>query len=136
MRTAIYRKESFCATHRLNNPNWDNEKNERVFGKCNNPSFHGHNYELVVKVVGMIDPETGFVIDAKVLKDIIKENIIQRYDHKNLYTDMDDFSNVNPTCENIAKRIYEILRTKIDPSLDLFIILYETDKIFVEYPVQ
>lgn len=136
MRTAIYRKESFCATHRLNNPNWDNDKNERVFGKCNNPSFHGHNYELVVKVVGMIDPETGFVIDAKVLKDIIKENIVQRYDHKNLYTDMDDFSNVNPTCENIAKRIYEILRTKIDSSLDLFIILYETDKIFVEYPVQ
>lgn len=134
MKTAVYRKEVFCATHRLNNPNWDDSRNEQVFGKCNNPNYHGHNYELVVKVVGEIDPDSGFVIDAKVLKDIIQRKVISRYDHRNLYLDINDFENLNPTAENIARMIYGLIRVELDDSLELQIRLYETSKIFVEYP--
>ena len=111
------------------------EKNDAVFGKCNNPSYHGHNYEVVVKVVGEPDPETGFVIDMKALSDIIKENVLAKLDHKNLNLDLDHFKDLNPTAENICRVIYELLRVKIDPKLELQVRLYETERNFVEYPV-
>jgi 6-pyruvoyltetrahydropterin/6-carboxytetrahydropterin synthase len=134
MRVAVTRKEHFNAAHRLHNPNWDNEKNNQVFGKCNNPNFHGHNYELIVKVIGEIDPETGYVYDMKVLSEIIKEEIVNRFDHKNLNLDVHEFKNLNPTAENIAVVIWNLLRNKIDTKLDLRVTLYETERNIVEYP--
>jgi 6-pyruvoyltetrahydropterin/6-carboxytetrahydropterin synthase len=134
-RVSVYRREHFNAAHRLNNPAWDEAKNDAVFGKCNNPSFHGHNYEMEVKVTGVPDPETGFVIDLKMLSDTIKENIIEKLDHKNLNLDVKEFSDLNPTAENIVILIYKILRDKIDKNLDLQVRLYETPRNFVEYPV-
>ncbi len=133
-KVAVYRKEHFNAAHRLNNPAWDNQKNAEVFGKCNNPSYHGHNYELIIKLIGEPDLETGYVIDLKVLSDIIQENVLVRFDHKNLNLDTVEFKNLNPTAENIARVIYNILREKIEPSLDLQVRLYETERNFVEYP--
>lgn len=133
-RTAIIRKEHFNAAHRLHNPKWDAETNTQVFGKCNNPNFHGHNYELEVKVIGHVDPETGFVMDAKVLKDLISEFVIDCYDHKNLNLDVDDFKTVIPSAENIARVIYDNLRTHISSELELKIKLYETARNIVEYP--
>lgn len=133
-RTAIIRKEHFNAAHRLNNPNWDAATNQRVFGKCNNPNFHGHNYELEVKVIGFVDPETGFVMDAKVLKDLIQELVLDKYDHKNLNLDVDDFKTINPSAENIARVIYENLREHISSDLELKIKVYETARNIVEYP--
>ena len=133
MKVTACRKTHFNATHRLHNPNWDDDRNEKVFGSCNNPNYHGHNYDLVVKVKGEVDPETGYVIDMKVLKDIVKENIENRYDHKNLYLDVDDFSDQNPSAENIAIRIWDILREKIHPEFELSIVLFETERNFVEY---
>jgi 6-pyruvoyltetrahydropterin/6-carboxytetrahydropterin synthase len=134
-KVAVYRKEHFNAAHRLHNPLWDEATNDRVFGKCNNPHFHGHNYELVMKVTGEPDPETGYVMDMKVLSDIAQQNIIERFDHKNLNEDTAEFKNLNPTAENIAIVIYNILREKIDPKFDLQIRLYETERNFVDYPV-
>ena len=134
-RVSVYRREHFNAAHRLNNPAWDEAKNNAVFGKCNNPSFHGHNYEMEVKVTGVPDPETGFVIDLKMLSDKIKENVIEKLDHKNLNLDVKEFSDLNPTAENIVIVIYNILRGKIDKNLDLQVRLYETPRNFVEYPV-
>lgn len=134
MKTAVYRKGHFNAAHRLHNPEWDEARNEAVFGLCNNRNFHGHNYDLIVKVVGEIDPETGFVIDLKFLSDLIKEEIEERFDHKNLNLDTPEFRNLNPTVENISKTIYDILRTKIDSKYDLQITLYETERNFVSYP--
>ncbi len=134
MKVAVFRKEHFNAAHRLHNPSWTEEKNDQIFGKCNNPSFHGHNYEMVVKVTGDPDPETGYVYDMKVLSDLIKEYVIVRFDHKNLNLDVEEFKNLNPTAENIVKVIYEILRDKIEDHLDLKITLYETERNFVEYP--
>jgi 6-pyruvoyltetrahydropterin/6-carboxytetrahydropterin synthase len=134
-KVAVYRKEHFNAAHRLHNPAWDETKNDSVFGKCNNPNFHGHNYDLVVKVIGEPDPQTGYVIDLKKLSDIIGENVLERFDHKNLNLDTVEFKNLNPTAENIAIVIYNILREKIDKNLDLKIRLYETERNFVEYPV-
>jgi 6-pyruvoyltetrahydropterin/6-carboxytetrahydropterin synthase len=134
-RVSVYRREHFNAAHRLNNPAWDEAKNDAVFGKCNNPSFHGHNYEMEVKVTGVPDPETGFVIDLKMLSDTIKENIIEKLDHKNLNLDVKEFSDLNPTAENIVILIYKILREKIDKNLDLQVRLYETPRNFAEYPV-
>jgi len=134
MKIAVYRKEHFNAAHRLHNPNWTNEKNDEIFGKCNNPSFHGHNYDLIVKVVGELDPETGYVCDMKILKDIVREHIVNKFDHKNLNIDVAEFKDLNPTAENIAVVIYDILRTKIDNKLELKIRLYETERNFVEYP--
>ncbi|CCH00928.1 6-pyruvoyl tetrahydropterin synthase and hypothetical protein [Fibrella aestuarina BUZ 2] len=134
-RVAVFRKEHFNAAHRLNNPNWSDEKNTRVYGKCNNPNYHGHNYELTVQVVGPIDPETGYVIDMKVLGDLIKTQVTDRFDHKNLNLDTDEFRDLNPSAENIAIVIYTILRKHIEPSLDLKIRLHETERNFVEYPV-
>lgn len=135
-KVAVFRKEHFNAAHRLNNSDWSDEKNETVFGKCNNPNFHGHNYELIVQVVGEINPETGYVIDMKVLSAVIKEFVLDRFDHKNLNLDVAEFQNLNPSAENIAITIYTILRTKIDAGLSLKIRLYETERNFVEYPVE
>lgn len=134
MKVAIFRKEHFNAAHRLHNPGWSEEKNTAVFGKCNNPSFHGHNYELIVKVIGEPDPETGYVCDMKILSDLIKEHISNRFDHKNLNLDVPEFKELNPTAENIAVVIYNILRDKVDAKLELKIRLYETERNFVEYP--
>ena len=133
-KVAVYRKEHFNAAHRLYNPAWDETKNDSVFGLCNNPNFHGHNYDLVVKVVGVPDAVTGFVIDLKYLSDIIKENVLNKFDHKNLNLDTKEFKNQNPTAENIAIVIYDILRDKLDATLDLQVRLYETERNFVEYP--
>ncbi|MCW3109257.1 MAG: 6-carboxytetrahydropterin synthase [Segetibacter sp.] len=133
-RVAVYRKEHFNAAHRLNNPAWDAVKNNSVFGKCNNPNYHGHNYELVVKVVGEPNAETGFVMDLKSLSELIEENVLKRFDHKNLNLDCKEFANMNPTAENITIVIYKILREKLDASLDLQVRLYETERNFVEYP--
>lgn len=134
MKIAVFRKERFNSAHRLNNPTWSNEKNDRIFGKCNNPNFHGHNYTLIVKLIGEVDPETGYLYDLKKLSDIIKANIITKFDHKNLNLDTEEFKNLNPTAENIAFVIYNILREKIESEIDISIRLYETEKNFVEYP--
>jgi len=133
-KVAVYRKEHFNAAHRLHNPDWDEATNDKVFGKCNNPHFHAHNYELVIKVTGIPDAATGYVMDMKVLSDIIQENVIERFDHKNLNEDTTEFKNLNPTAENIAIVIYTILREKIETKFDLQIRLYETERNFVDYP--
>ena len=135
-KVAVYRKEHFNAAHRLYNPAWDNVKNDAVFGKCNNPNYHGHNYELIVKLVGIPDPLTGYVIDLKLLSNIIKEKILNRFDHKNLNLDCDDFKNLNPTAENIVVVIYNLLRSSISENLQLQVRLYETERNFVEYPAE
>jgi 6-pyruvoyl-tetrahydropterin synthase len=134
LKTAIFRKEHFNAAHRLSNPAWTDEQNSQVFGKCNNPNYHGHNYELIVKLIGEVDPATGYVFDTKVLSDLIKKHILSRYDHKNLNLDCEEFKHLNPTAENIAQQIYKTLRSLIEPSIDLKVILYETERNFVEYP--
>ncbi len=133
-KVAVFRKEHFNAAHRLHNPTWSGEKNISIFGKCNNPNYHGHNYDLIVKVVGVPDPQTGYLIDLKMLSDLIKENVLEKFDHKNLNLDTTEFKNLNPTAENIAIVIYNILREKIDKKFDLQIRLYETERNFVEYP--
>ncbi len=133
-KVAVYRKENFNAAHRLHNPAWDEATNDRVFGKCNNPNYHGHNYELIVKLIWEPNPETGYVFDLKLLSDLVKENIIDRFDHKNLNEDTAEFKNLNPTAENIVIVIYRILRNKIDPKFELKLRLYETERNFVEYP--
>ncbi len=135
MRVAVFRKEHFNAAHRLHNPQWTDEQNQIVFGKCNNPHFHGHNYELIVRVAGEPDPVTGYVMDMKLLSDLIREHVTEKFDHKNLNLDTDEFKNLNPTAENISVTIYNILRKQIDPKFDLKITLYETERNFVEYPV-
>jgi 6-pyruvoyltetrahydropterin/6-carboxytetrahydropterin synthase len=134
-KVAVFRKEHFNAAHRLNNPGWDTRRNEEVFGKCNNPNYHGHNYELVVKVAGEPDAVTGYVMDMKLLGDIIRRQVLSRFDHKNLNLDVEEFKTVNPTAENIAVVIYGLLRPQIDHTLDLQVRLYETERNFVEYPV-
>lgn len=133
-KVAVYRKEHFNAAHRLFNPAWTDAKNDAVFGLCNNPHFHGHNYDLVVKVTGVPDPETGYVIDMKVLSDLVREEVLLRFDHKNLNMDTREFASLNPTAENIAIVIYNLLRPRLDISLDLQVRLYETERNFVEYP--
>jgi 6-pyruvoyltetrahydropterin/6-carboxytetrahydropterin synthase len=134
MKIAVSRKEHFNAAHRLYNSEWSMEKNDVVFGKCNNPNFHGHNYELIVTLIGVPDPSTGFVFDLKVLSDIINEHVIKHFDHKNLNLDTTFFNNLNPTAENIAVVIWRILRQQIDSTLELKVKLYETERNFVEYP--
>jgi 6-pyruvoyltetrahydropterin/6-carboxytetrahydropterin synthase len=129
----VCRKAHFNATHRLHNPNWDDDKNERVFGKCNNENYHGHNYNLVVRITGPVDPETGYVIDLGYLSKLIKEHIEERYDHKNLYLDVDDFADLNPSAENIAIKIWQILRELIEDDLKLSVELFETERNFVIY---
>ncbi len=134
MRIAAYRKAHFNAAHRLHNPNWSDEKNKAIFDVCNNPNYHGHNYELEVKVVGEVDPETGYLIDLKILKDLIKENIEKRFDHKNLNLDTEEFKNLNPTAENVCYVIWQILRGKLADKYELTVRLYETPRNYVEYP--
>lgn len=131
---AVFRKEHFNAAHRLHNPKWTEEQNQLVFGKCNNPNYHGHNYELIVKVVGIPDPETGYLMDMKKLSTIIRKEILGRFDHKNLNLDVEEFKQLNPTAENIAKVIYQLLRKHIDEEFVLTVRLYETERNFVEYP--
>lgn len=132
MNITVSRKAHFNAAHRLNNPDWSDEKNARVFGKCNSPNYHGHNYNLTVSVTGEVDDETGYVIDVKDLKDLIKSEIEDRFDHKNLNLDTEEFKNLNPTAENIAAVIWKLLRTKLDERYNLKIRLYETERNFVE----
>ncbi|MBI1344112.1 MAG: 6-carboxytetrahydropterin synthase [Terrimonas sp.] len=134
-RVAVFRKEEFNAAHRLNNPDWDDATNQQVFGKCNLPHYHGHNYELIVKVVGEPDPRTGYVMDMKILSDLVKKEVTERFDHKNLNLDTEEFKTLNPTAENIVIVIYKLLRPHIDKDKDLQIRLYETPRNFVEYPV-
>ena len=133
-KVAVYRKEHFNAAHRLHNPAFDDAMNEKVFGKCNNPHYHGHNYDLIVKVTGEPDKQTGYVIDLKELSDIIKANVLKRFDHKNLNLDVAEFKNLNPTAENIVVVIYDLLRPHIHNDHDLQIRLFETERNFVEYP--
>jgi 6-pyruvoyltetrahydropterin/6-carboxytetrahydropterin synthase len=131
----VFRKEHFNVAHRLHNSAWTTEENFRIFGKCNNPNYHGHNYDLIVKLIGEVNPQTGYVFDMKILSDLTKEFVLDKFDHKNLNLDCEEFKNLNPTAENIAIVIYDILREKIDPKLELKIRLYETERNFVEYPI-
>lgn len=133
MRVTISRKAHFNAAHRLYRKDWTFEKNEEIFGKCNNPNYHGHNYDLTVSVTGEIDPETGYVMDAKVLADLIKQEVEEHFDHKNLNLDVPDFENLNPSAENISVVIYNKLKPHIKPGFDLEIVLYETPRNFVTY---
>ncbi|WP_028668199.1 6-pyruvoyl trahydropterin synthase family protein [Runella zeae] len=133
-RVAVFRKAHFNAAHRLHNPSWSQEQNERVFGKCNLPNYHGHNYELIVQVTGEVDPQTGYVVDLKWLNDLIEDNVLQKFDHKNLNLDTEEFKHLNPSAENIAIVIHNILRGHLETTLDLKIRLYETERNFVEYP--
>jgi 6-pyruvoyltetrahydropterin/6-carboxytetrahydropterin synthase len=134
-KVAVYRKEHFNAAHRLHNPDWSEEKNIEIFGKCNLPHYHGHNYELEVKVVGKPDKKTGYVMDMKALSNLIQQEVHSRFDHKNLNLDTEEFKNINPTAENIAMVIYDLLRPHINKKNDLQVRLYETPRNFVEYPV-
>jgi 6-pyruvoyltetrahydropterin/6-carboxytetrahydropterin synthase len=135
MRIACIRKAHFNAAHRLNNPKWSEEKNDNIFGLCNNPHYHGHNYDLEVKVIGEIDPETGYVMDMKVLKDLIELHVTDYMDHKNLNLQCEEFKTLNPSAEHIAIVIYNRLKPFLDPSFDLYIKLFETERNWVEYPV-
>ncbi|WP_338357354.1 6-pyruvoyl trahydropterin synthase family protein [Yeosuana marina] len=136
MRVTVSRRAHFNAAHRLYRKDWSFEKNDAVFGLCNNPSFHGHNYELIASVTGEIDPETGYVIDVKILKDIIKTEVEDALDHKNLNIDVPEFKHLNPTAENIVVVIYNKIKAKLDPKFDLEIVLYETPRNFVTYSGQ
>jgi len=131
---SVFRKEHYNAAHRLHNPNWSAEKNKEIFGLCNNANYHGHNYELIIQITGTINPETGYVIDMKVLSDLAQEEVVKKFDHKNLNLDVPEFENLNPSAENIAVVIYHKLRVKIAAELDLKIRLYETERNFVEFP--
>ena len=133
MKVTVSRKAHFNAAHRLHRKDWSFEKNDSVFGKCNNANFHGHNYELTVSVTGEIDPETGYVMDIKDLADLIFEEVEQAFDHKNFNLDVPEFTNLNPTAENISVVIWNKMRKRIKPELDLEIVLYETPRNFVTY---
>jgi len=129
----VGRRETFNCAHRLNNPKWSDEKNKEIFGKCNNNNFHGHNYVLETWVDGAIDPETGYVMDAKILKDIIRKNVSDAFDHRNLNLDVPEFKDLNPTAENMAVVIWNKLRAEIPMRLKLSVRLYETENNVVEY---
>lgn len=133
MKVKVSRRAHFNSAHRLYRPDWSNEKNDEIFGKCNNPNFHGHNYELIVSVFGEIDQETGFVIDMKILKDLIKSEVENTFDHKNLNVEVPEFKDLNPTAENIAVVIWNKLRRHIDSKNELEVILYETPRNFVTF---
>jgi 6-pyruvoyltetrahydropterin/6-carboxytetrahydropterin synthase len=133
MRVTISRKAHFNAAHRLHRKDWTFEQNQSVFGKCNNPNFHGHNYELIVSVTGKIDPETGYVMDVKILSDLILEEVEKPFDHKNLNLDVPDFENLIPTAENIVVVIWNKMRKRINLEFDLEVVLYETPRNFVTY---
>lgn len=133
-KVAVYRKAHFNAAHRLHNANLGDAENAELFGKCNFPNYHGHNYEIIVKLVGEIDPKTGFVYDLKKLADLIDECVIEKMDHRNLNLDVPEFKNLNPTAENIVVVIYDLLREKIENKYELKVTLYETERNFVEFP--
>lgn len=133
MRVTASRVERFNAAHRLHNPEWSDTKNAEFFGLCNNKNFHGHNYTLIVKVTGEVDPESGYLIDLKVLKNIIREQVTDRFDHKNLSLDVEDFEKLNPTAEHIAYVAWHRIKKHLDPKFELHITLYETERNFVEY---
>lgn len=133
MKVTVSRRAHFNAAHRLHNAAWTDDKNQAVFGKCNNPDYHGHNYELIVSVRGDINPQTGYVIDMKVLKELIKTLVEERFDHKNLNTQTEEFKELNPTAENIAVVIYNLLKPELNDELELKITLYETPRNYVEY---
>ncbi|MCP4441866.1 MAG: 6-carboxytetrahydropterin synthase [Aureispira sp.] len=133
MRISAFRKAHFNAAHRLHNPNWSEEKNKEVFGLCNNPYYHGHNYELEVKVTGEVDPDTGYLIDLKYLSDLIKEHVEDKLDHKNLNIEVEEFKELNPTAEHICYVIWNVLRKQLDKKYELTIRLYETPRNYVEY---
>ena len=133
MKVTVHRKAHFNAAHRLYRKDWSFEKNEEIFGLCNNPNFHGHNYELIASVTGEIDPETGYVIDVKILKDIIKSEVENAFDHKNLNVEVPEFQNLNPTAENIAVVIYNKIKAKLYAKFHLEVTLYETPRNFVTY---
>ena len=133
-RVAVFRREHFNAAHRLYNPHWNDQQNTDVFGKCSLPHYHGHNYEMEIKVVGTPDERTGFVMDMKKLSDLINEKVIERFDHKNLNLDTEEFKQLNPTAENIAIVIFNLLRPHINADHELYVRLYETPRNFVEYP--
>lgn len=133
VRVTVSRRAHFNAAHRLYRADWSDERNQQVFGKCNNPNFHGHNYELVVGVTGEIDPETGYVMDIKDLKDIIEQEVEIPFDHKNLNLDVPDFASLNPTAENIAVVIWNRIRKRIAEDKDIEVVLYETPRNFVTY---
>jgi len=133
-KVAVFRREHFNAAHRLYNPQWSDAENNNTFGKCSLPHYHGHNYEMEIKVVGTPDPATGFVMDMKKLSDLVNEKIVERFDHKNLNLDTEEFKQLNPTAENIAIVIFNLLRPHINADFDLYIRLYETPRNFVEYP--
>ena len=133
-KVAIFRKEHFNAAHRLYNKQWSDEKNDAIFGKASNANYHGHNYELIVGLVGAVNPNTGYVFDIKQLSNIIKKHVIKRFDHKNLNLDLEYFEKINPTAENIAIVIWKILRDQIDSLYELKITLYQNERNYVEYP--
>ena len=133
MRVKVSRKAHFNAAHRLYNPQWDFDQNQDVFGLCNNPNYHGHNYELIVSVTGDIDPVTGYVMDMKVLKDLIKAEVEEAFDHKNLNVEVLEFKTLNPTAENIAVVIHNKLKPHLDSSQELEVVLYETPRNYVTY---
>jgi len=133
MKVTVSRNAHFNAAHRLHRPDWSDEQNDAIFGKCNNANFHGHNYELIVSVTGEIDPQTGYVVDMKILKDIIYEEVEVPFDHKNLNLDVPDFAGLNPTAENIAVVIWNRIRKRLDAALTVEVVLYETPRNFVTY---
>ena len=133
-KSSVIRKEHFNSAHRLHNPNWSDEKNLSFYGKCNNPNFHGHNYDLEVTVTGITDEESGYLIDMKKLSNLIKKEVLDCFDHKNLNLDVVEFKNLNPTAENISKVIYDKLRKQLDLKFELKIKLYETERNIVVYP--
>lgn len=133
-RVSVFRKEHFNSAHRLHNPAWSDEKNKQIFGKCNNANYHGHNYDLIVKLTGDIDESSGYVYDLKLLSDLIKAQVLDRFDHKNLNLDTQEFKDLIPSAENIVVVIYDLLRPHIDARLDLKIRLFETERNYVEFP--
>ncbi len=134
MRVSVFRRAHFNAAHRLHNPNWSDQQNRAYYGKCNNPNYHGHNYELEVRVTGEVDPETGYLIDLGKLKKIIEEQVEERFDHKNLNLDTEEFSELIPSAEHICYVIFNILREHLDDKYELGVRLYETPRNYVEYP--
>jgi len=133
MKVTVSRSAHFNAAHRLHRADWDDARNTAVFGKCSNPNYHGHNYELIASVTGEVDPETGYVIDLKILKDVIENEVETPFDHKNLNLDVPDFAGLNPTAENIAVVIWNRMRPHIDAAMQLEVTLYETPRNFVTY---
>lgn len=134
MKVSVFRRAHFNAAHRLHNPNWSDQQNRAYYGKCNNPNYHGHNYELEVRVTGEVDPETGYLIDLGKLKKIIEEQVEERFDHKNLNLDTEEFSELIPSAEHICYVIFNILREHLDDKYELGVRLYETPRNYVEYP--